>query len=255
MNAATPTQVMLRKIQDALVESTVPSRRCFEVGGFILMLTPDEPLVWINYAVPIRPQTANGVPEMVDVFRAEKRSPRLEFFVDLWPDLPAELEAHGFTCEKRMPIMVLEQAEWRGHAHAHDVRAVGAEDIRKLSSALAEAFGMPRSDDDESGTDTMRGNLAAGRALGAMVVIDGVVAGGGYAVGTTAIREVAGIGTREPYRRRGVASAVIGNLLDRFFGGGGEIAWLTPGDDSAQSVYARLGFQPVGEQVCYQVGD
>ena len=254
MRDAAGLQVLLRKLQDALVESTVPSRTCYEVGGFMIMLRPDDPLVWINYAVPLSSPSSDGVSEMISTFRADNRSPRLEFFVELWPELPAELEAHGFTCEKRMPIMVLECAEWRGFQHALDVREVGPREVAHLNPALAEAFGMTQTSGDDSGNDNMRESIAAGRALASMVEIDGEVAGGGYAVGTRAMREVAGIGTREAYRRRGVASAVIANLLDRFFSDVGEVAWLTPGDDSAQSVYARLGFRPVAEQVCYQLG-
>ena len=219
----------------------------------MIMLTPDDPLVWLNYAVPVSAPTPNGLKEMVSIFRSEARSPRLEFFVELWPELPAELEDYGFTCEKRMPVMVLERADWRGQKHGHDVRVVGVDEVDQLNPALAEAFGMPPPSEADTGDDTMKNSLSTGGALAAMAVTDGQVAGGGYAIGTATIREVAGIGTREAYRRRGVASAVIANLLDRFFGESGEVAWLTPGDDSAQSVYARLGFRPVGEQVCYQL--
>ena len=217
------------------------------------MLTPDDPLTWINYAVPVGEPTKDGVSEMVSIFRAERRAPRLEFFVELWPELPAQLEAYGFTCEKRMPIMVIERTEWRGYASAQDVRNLAPEDVAQLNPALAEAFGMPPSSNGDSSGETMKSSLAEGRALGAMAMVDGRVVGGGYAVGTPKIREIAGIGTLPTYRRRGVASAVIANLLDRFFGDRGEVAWLTPGDDSAQSVYARLGFRPVAEQVCYQL--
>ena len=253
MSDLATTQTLLRRLQDALVESTIPSRTTFNAGGFVIMLTPHDPLIWLNYAVPIGPLTPSSVEEMVSIFRAEKRAPRLEFFVELWPELPASLDANGFTCEKRMPIMVMEPAEWHGFVNMHDVHELGPLEVDRLNPVLAEAYGMPPPSETDAGDVTMKESLACGRALGAMALIDGKVAGGGYAIGTRAVREVAGIGTREAYRRRGVASAVIANLLDRLFKDGGEVAWLTPGDDSAQFVYARLGFRPIGEQVCYQL--
>ena len=77
MNEVDPIQTLLGKLQDALVESTVPSRTTHEVGGFMIMLTPHDPLVWLNYAVPVGTTTQNGLNEMVSIFRSEARSPRL----------------------------------------------------------------------------------------------------------------------------------------------------------------------------------
>ena len=219
------------------------------------MLTPSDPLAWINYAVPIANGGPTGIEEMIAVFQQSDRAPRLEFFIDLWPEVAYGLEAKGFVCEKRMPIMVLPRENWKGFTHSHDVQEISAETFHPLGKVLAEAFGMPASEEELSDPheDPSFNRLISRINLATVALVDGQVVGGGYAIGTKEIREIAGIGTATAHRRKGIASAVIAHLLDRFFGTGGEIAWLTPGDDSAQSVYANLGFEPVAEQVCYEL--
>ena len=246
---------LLLRLQDALVASTRPSRVCTDVGGFVAMLTPTDPLVWLNYAVPVSASAVDGVGALVDHFASAQRTPRLEFFPAIWPGVAEALEAKGFTCEKRMPLMVLTVQDWQGLRHHVDVRGVDAESFHALNAVLADAFGMPPpSEIGDPLADPAYQRIASGTTFASAAFVDGVVVGGGCAVGTSEVREIAGIGTQEAYRKRGIASAVIAHLLDGFFGTGGEIAWLTPGDDAAQSVYTRLGFVPSGEQVCYALG-
>ena len=122
-----------------------------------------------------------------------------------------------------------------------------------MNMTLAEAFGGEVPEESDPYDDPSFQRIMAGATLASVVLADGRVVGGGLGVGTEQVREIAGIGTLSVYRKRGIASAVIADLLDRFFGEGGEVAWLTPGDATAQSVYARLGFVPVAEQVVYEL--
>lgn len=244
-----PETEMLRSIQDALIESTIPQRAVTQAGGFIVMLSPDDPMIWINYAVPTAPPTSDDVDAMVTVFEAANRTPRLEFFADLWPAVPGLLEEKGFTCEKRMPIMILPRDEVRGDlSHRLTTKAAVADDVPVLRQVLGEAFGEM----DSSPEDGTRTAIESDRYLAAISYLDGEPAAAGFAVGTGKIREIAGIGTRPDFRRKGAAGAVISELLARFFEAGGELAWLTPGDDGAQALYERLGFRTVAWQVCYQ---
>ena len=244
---------ILRRLQDALIESTKPSRDCTEAGGFMIMLTPDDPLVWINYAVPVA--EANNVDKMITVFQQANRTPLLEFFLDLWPETVSALEQKGFVCEKRMPIMVLKRQEWKGLPHAHDIRIVDETTFHQVNQMLAGAFGMEPSEQktEDPLDDPTFQRIANGTTLTSVAIVDGQVVGAGFGIGTPTIREIAGIGTKASHRKQGIASAVIAHLLDQFFGAEGEIAWLTPGDDTAQSVYANLGFRTVAEQVIYEL--
>ncbi len=244
----------LLRIQNALIESTKPTREVTEAGGFVVLLTADDPLIWINYAVPTSEATPNNVDEMTSVFRKASRTPRLEFFADLWPGTITSLEQRGFVCEKRMPIMVLNRKEWQGLSHDHVIRRVDAVNYPEFNRVLGEAFGM---DSIETTLDPLDDptyqRIASGATLVSIAIKDERVVGGGLGVGTQEIREIAGIGTLKEFRKQGIASAVIAHLLDQFFSQGGEIAWLTPGDDSAQSVYSNLGFKIIAEQVVYEL--
>jgi ribosomal protein S18 acetylase RimI-like enzyme len=59
--------------------------------------------------------------------------------------------------------------------------------------------------------------------------------------GTT---ELVGIAVAKPFRRRGIARALTAGLARRAFAAGARSAFLTPGDEAAQRVYAGAGFRP-----------
>lgn len=94
-------------------------------------------------------------------------------------------------------------------------------------------------------------SIEAGRLLSAVGFDGDQIVATGSAIGTRQVREIAGIGTRPAWRRQGYVTAVVDCLLDRHFTLGGELAWLTPGDAEAQSVYAKIGFRTIGVQATY----
>ena len=236
----------LRSIQDALVEATSKSRNCMEVGGCIAMLT-DDPLVWLNYAVPLREMTAQDARDLKDHFIANKRRPRLELFQDLWPESCRSLESEGFICTHKMPVMTLDATDYMPNETS--ARLANPGDGWTLEQIQAQAFNGSPSEERAKSTDE---NLANGSLLASITEIDSTPVACGFGIGTREIKEIAGIGTLEAYRRRGAARAVIAVLLNKFFEDGGKIAWLTPGDDGAQSLYSSIGFQPNATQVCYE---
>ena len=238
----------LRAIQDSLIEATAPGRLTTEVGPFVAMLLPSDPLIWLNYAVPTAEPSLGDIEDLVAHFRLHERAPRLEFNSTLWPEACVLLEKAGFECEKRMPLMILPSDQWVPQSPSVDVRTVGQDSINQLQRIVDEAFGMEPKEED-SPTENL--GLMSGRIKAVMAISNNTPAAGGYAIGTKAIREIAGIGTLEAFRRRGLAKAVITQLLNDFFADGGEIAWLTPGDDGAEALYTGLGFRAIAEQVCY----
>lgn len=236
----------LRRIQDALVEATSSSRNCLEVGGCIAMLT-DDPLVWLNYAVPLREMSPEDARALKDHFVANRRRPRLEFFQDLWPESCRSLESEGFVCTHKMPVMTLESADFTPTQTIARLAVPG--DGWTLEVIQAEAFNGTPNEERAKSTDT---SLASGKLLAALTDIDSKPVACGFGIGTPEIKEIAGIGTLEAYRRRGAARAVIAVMLNKFFEDGGQTAWLTPGDDGAESLYSKIGFQPKATQVCYE---
>ena len=57
--------------------------------------------------------------------------------------------------------------------------------------------------------------------------------------------EIVGVATAEPWRGRGLAGAVTAAAAAAAFAAGADVCVLSPGDDTAQRVYARAGFRRV----------
>ena len=74
--------------------------------------------------------------------------------------------------------------------------------------------------------------------------MDGVpAAAASWSAVVAGVSEVAGVATAEPFRRRGLAGVVTAAAARAAFVAGAERCVLSPGDDTAQRVYARAGFR------------
>lgn len=244
--------MILRRLQDALVKTVSADREVVQCGVFTLMLTPGESSPWLNYAVPTDDSAPSdeSIDEMEAAFVARERQPRLEIIVDLWPIVVEALKQRGYATEMRVPLMlVTPQRPVVEPKPLSEVRLLGAQD----DFGPGIACGGAAFADDETVTDAAvertRNGVASGRFLVAEIERDGKVVGSGVAVGDDQVREIAGIGTRPEYRRQGIASAISEALVRVHFSRGGEIAWLTAGDDAAEAVYAGLGFERAGSQI------
>jgi GNAT superfamily N-acetyltransferase len=83
--------------------------------------------------------------------------------------------------------------------------------------------------------------------------VDGHPAGvGSFTAPLDGLVEVAGIGTRPAFRRRGVATAVTARTVEMAFAQGVEIACLSAADERAGRVYERVGFQPFATTLAYR---
>lgn len=239
---------LLHSLEEALIHATSESRHVHEVGNCLALLHPHEEMVFMNWAVPRGDLNSQDIKELVDFYKQNQRTPFFEFFRDLWPQAETALLEAGFSRQKEMPVMVLTKSAWRPR-EIRDVRMPTLGEAEALARLQADAFGMPP---NEAGVDWVRRAIASGEGIAAHFHGDGPV-GVGFRVGNGQIAEIAGIATHTNFRRQGIATRVIAALLNDFFGKKGEIAWLTPGDDGAESVYERLGFRTVGTAVALQL--
>lgn len=244
--------MILRRLQDALVKTVSADREVVQCGAFTLMLTPGESSPWLNYAVPTDGSKPldESINTMEAAFAERERQPRLEIIVDLWPTVVEALQQRGYATEMHIPLMlVTPERPVIEPKLLHEVRLLDAQD----DFAPGIACGGAAFADDETVTEgsieRTRNGVSSGRLLVAQIERDGKVLGSGVAVGDDQVREIAGIGTRPEYRRQGIASAVSEALVRTHFSRGGEIAWLTAGDDAAEAVYAGLGFERAGSQI------
>ena len=118
-------------------------------------------------------------------------------------------------------------------------------DIVDAADVGAEAY------DDEVYPDPLRRLVAQGGTLAiARDPKKGLAVGAGMATPAhEGVSEVAGIGVRVRYRRRGIAGALTACVTREAFKRGVELAWLTPGHDDAERIYSRAGFVRASEQL------
>lgn len=238
-----------RRIQNYLRATIARSESHLRIGPFLAGFDAGTDNLYRNYAVP----DADAQPGASDIaalnaaFRERKRRPRLEYITDTAPAVEAALLADGFEIEKRYPILVCTSGMLR------DVQVGGIEiglasndqDIVAAADVGAEAYNEAVYPDPLRHLVTQGGLLAIVRDPAT-----GLAVGAGMATPAhESVSEVAGIGVRVAYRRRGIAGVLTSFLAREAFARGIELAWLTPGSDDAERIYARAGFERASEQL------
>jgi ribosomal protein S18 acetylase RimI-like enzyme len=243
MNVAARVQTSIRSVNMA-------ARDAERAGSFTFYRHRDSDHPFLNYAVPDEgARSWDGIDELRSVFAAHGMRPRLEFVGECAPGLEEALAQAGFELEGHFPVMTLPIHELREVPVPDGVviaRALGSVDARALLRVAAEAFGAEPPTEAEVAAYQGRGMLARadGEAAGAASRSD--IAEG--------VSELAGIGVRERFRRRGIAAALTAAAAADAFAAGAELCFLTPGDEGAERVYERAGFTRAGTTMVHMVG-
>jgi GNAT superfamily N-acetyltransferase len=234
----------LLSVQGYLRRAAAQGRERRRAGCFEVFINPQRAAEGGNYAIPLAgcEPDADDVADLVGAFATAGRVPRLEYLPDTAPAAEAALLAGGFEVELRTPVMTCTPASLvvpplPEGATLQPLDALSdPQDVRALVHTQQVAFG-DEPDPDEPGLLKL--------PIAVLARVDGEPAGGGMglviAEGTT---ELAGIAVAERFRRRGLAGAITAELARQAFEKGALSAFLTPGDEGAQRVYARAGFVP-----------
>ncbi len=234
------------ELQRALVAGLL-SADCPHVGPFVVLLdaASDNPLR--NYAAPARPDspTPDELDALIAKFGAHGRRPRLEY-VEPHEGLTAAIRAAGFVTVQSLPLMALGS---RGAAAADvpgiEVGDAGPDELLGAAAVQVAAYG-----DDEAPEQSAR-RLARTLASGGGVVVardrdSGRIVGAGmYPAPTLGFAELAGVATRDGFRRRGIGAAVSAELA-RSAERRGAHPFLQAGGADEQRMYARIGFETCG---------
>ncbi|OLB73328.1 MAG: hypothetical protein AUI14_26620 [Actinobacteria bacterium 13_2_20CM_2_71_6] len=187
---------------------------------------------------------------LVAAYADRSRTPRLEYLPALAPDVEPALLAGGFTVEARLPMMVCRPADAVPQPIPDGIEVLVPEtdeELTGLVTAQHEAFNQ---DGPADGAGIRRLLAAGGLAVLARDARTSEPAGAGVATavhdGTT---ELAGLGVRERYRRWGIAAAITWELSRLAGRAGVTTAFLTPGGDVAERVYARVGYAGADEML------
>jgi ribosomal protein S18 acetylase RimI-like enzyme len=235
--------------------SAAAGRSTEQVGPFLATFSADSTSPFFNYAIPddgARPSPSD-VDALSGAYRRRDLLPRVEFLVDTAPAAEHALLAAGWSVERRIPVMLCPPGSAVALPPPAGIELVvpGTDDeIRGLLLSQYEAFGEPHEVTADEIASTRERLRAGGFAVLARDAATGEPAGGGVAEaivdGTT---EVAGIGVRPAFRRRGIAAALTAFLTAAVHGAGARTAFLTPAGVPEQRLYARAGYSPAGEML------
>lgn len=246
MNVAERVQASIRAVNAA-------ERDVVVAGAFTLYRNRASDHPYLNYAVP----NAGAVEwEEIDglraVFAAHGLGPRLEFVAECAPGLEEALAGAGFELQGRYPVMTLPATALREVPAPDGVviaRVLGGVDVRALLQTAAEAFG------DGPPTDAQVAGYMSHPPRGLLARAGGEPAGAAFRSAIAeGVSELGGIGVRERFRRRGIATALTAAAAADALAAGAGLCFLTPGDDGAERVYARAGFARAGTTVVHMVG-
>ena len=229
-------------------------RRAERIGPFLASFDLQSANPWRNYAVPddsARPTPAE-VAALVDGFAARGRTPRLEYVPQTAPEVEQALRTAGFAVEGRVPVLVSQPGQLPDRPAPEDITltlATADPDLLDAAAVQHDAYGEP--------TPPGEGDLARLRAT---VARGGLVAVArdartGAAVGTgllngpiDGIDELAAVGVREPYRRRGIAGALTVFLANAGHDRGVRLVFLEA-EPREERIYRALGFVDAAEKI------
>ncbi len=228
-------------------------RSAEQVGPFLATFSEHTDLTFLNYAIPddnAQP-TSQEVAALIAAYQWRQRIPRLEYIPALNPAVLPTLLAAGFEVEGEYPVMV-----YRGDGLNRTPDLPGIELIQvgtddELMATLVaqfEAYGQAEAPTSED-VARLHDSLEAGAVI--MLARDaenGTPAGGGVCLPPFGgVSELAGIGVRPAFQRRGIAAALTARLAQEMAARGTSLIFLTAGHEEAERVYQRVGFETVSK--------
>lgn len=261
-----PTIEEINCIQSYLRENARLQYESVALPPFTLFFHPTSSVKYFNYAIPEEP-TQGDLKETLEmlrnIFRTRERLPRFEFFEAFAPHLPDQLLKNGFTEEARQWSMICTRDALRPAALSPGLELVAlkpespADDVRDYIIAQRQGFN-PQDLTVPSHFDIVQSRLdflvSGWQAF--LGRVDGEPAGvATFSRPIGGVTEIAGIATREAFRRRGIASMLTWHATHTAFAQGVETACLTAGSEAAGRVYERLGFRSFSTMLAYVDGE
>lgn len=235
------------RIASAQLQGRIRSRRQVVAGPLVGLLSDED--AWFMSGMvaadPGAPFDPEEVPWALDTIRqafaAEGRWLSAELVDEANPGLAEALAANGMTIVTRPPLLVVEPDGLKMPELPAAVTAsvVTTDDEQSEANRVAaDAYEM----------EDVGSPFQAEPANGGSVLIrwDGVpVATAAWTAVADGVTEIAGVGTAQSHRRRGLGALATAYATQQAFElGGATLAWLTPGDDGADRIYRRLGYEP-----------
>ena len=242
----------LGRIQSYLRVAAPRGRDHSRVGPFLATFNRETDNPYLNYAIPDDDAvpTPEDVAGLIAAYRDAERKPRLEYIPAVAPGVEEALLRAGFEVEARTPLMVYEPS---GPPPAVpdgiELIAPATEDELRAAAAVQwEAYEESGPVAEHAVTGLRRTLEAGGIVVLARDAETGEPAGAGLCTGPHAgSTELAAVGVRPAFRRRGIAAAMVGWLAARAAEQGAENVFLMAESEAEARIYARAGFRAISE--------
>lgn len=243
---------MKSQIQSYLRFAASKQRDKEQIGSFLATFSVHSNNPFLNYAIPddnALPSSAN-VNALITAYKQRSRIPRLEYITQLAPSVEGALLAAGFTVEGRLPLMTCIPGSQQNLPVPEGIELIIPASHGELFATIAvqnEAYGELAPTPDA--VVRIKASVAAGQiVILARVTSTGEAVGAGICtVPNNGMTEIAAIGVRAPFRRRGVAGAITTRLACEAFNKGVTVAFLMAAHEAEERIYIQAGFSKIGE--------
>jgi GNAT superfamily N-acetyltransferase len=233
----------------AYMRAAAGRRSGSRVGPFAVGLDAHSDNPFRNFAVP----DENACPDdgqintLIDYFRRNQRTPRLEYIEQSAPQLLPALITAGFVVERRTPVMIATPDTVLSARSPAGITVRPAADDADLAGSVTvqhHAYEVP---DSPGPPDIARMTGLIRRGGIVVVAVDddsGAVVGTGLvdvAEEYPGVGELAAVGVLTAYRRRGIASAVSVALATGAHDHGTGLVFLEA-EPAEEQIYRRSGF-------------
>jgi GNAT superfamily N-acetyltransferase len=252
--------VSIPRLQAYLRHSAQQQYESVSVPCFTLFFHPTATLAFFNYAIPDEPRSGDlGTPLSLlrDEFVTRGRHPRIEFIQEYAPGLVPALRAAGFVEEARQPLMVCTAETYRpapevvGLTITPLTNSATVSEVQEYLTTQARGFDVHNTKVATEGeAEQFLRMMGGGKAFVARLAGEPVGVGM-YTTPLDGVTEVVGLVTLEPFRRRGIATALTGLAVQRALEAGAEVVCLTAADERAGRVYERVGFVRCATMLAY----
>jgi GNAT superfamily N-acetyltransferase len=243
---------MESRIQSYLRIAASHQRKTAQVGPFLATFSSSSDDPFLNYAIPDDNATPSptDVQDLIIAYETRSRQPRLEYVSQLAPAVERVLLDAGFGVEGNLPLMTCLPGSEKLLPVPPGVELilpVTDDDLLATVAVQHEAYGAPPP--DAAAIDRLRTSLAAGGiAVLARIIATGEPIGAGVCtVPTDRTTEIAGIGVRTDFRRRGVAGAIVSRLVREAIYAGITLPFLMAAQAAEARIYQRAGFIEIGK--------
>nr|WP_240939812.1 GNAT family N-acetyltransferase [Planosporangium flavigriseum] len=127
-------------------------------------------------------------------------------------------------------------------------------ELLDLLTAQHEAYDEPEAPTGANVAAARQALEAGGLAVLARDTDTGEPAGGGICTPIfDGVGEIAGVGVRPTFRRRGIAGAITAYLTREAHRSGADLTFLMPAGEDEQRIYGRVGFHATDEVVFFRL--